>query len=176
MVLGNKIKVLIVDDSLSMRTLFSQMLSMDPGIEVVATAPDPIAAKEMLAKFKPDVMTLDFQMPKMDGLTFLEKVMETTPIPTIIVSSFAQEKSEIALRALSIGAIDIFPKPIFRSNCSTNPIAFELISKVKAAASAKVANLLHKEIIIPKREAIFSPKKPIHQILAIAASTGEQKL
>lgn len=172
-----KIRVLIVDDSNIIQKMFAHMLSLDPNIEVVGFAPDPYVAREKLVQLKPDVMTLDIQMPKMDGLTFLEKVMEHFPVPTIVISSYAKEKSETALRALSLGAVDIFPKPILNNRSKLEEIGHELISKVRAAFGAKVSNIRDHNISHPLQKS--TTLKTSHHggrssniMLAIAASTG----
>ncbi len=169
---NKKIRVLIVDDSISMRKFFTSLLSFDPMIEVVGTAPDPLIALDMLVKLRPDVMTLDLHMPKMDGLTFLEQAMAKHPTPTIIISSFARENSDNALRALSLGAIDIFPKQVFTPGTEVEPIAKGLIIKVRAAAAAIMSNQIQ---ILPAEKQELVPRLPTQlkiQILAIAASTG----
>ncbi|WP_130612809.1 protein-glutamate methylesterase/protein-glutamine glutaminase [Fluviispira sanaruensis] len=172
-----KIRVLIVDDSNIIRQLFAHMLSSDPGIEVVGFAPDPYVAREKLVELKPDVMTLDIQMPNMDGLTFLEKVMEHFPIPTIVISSYAKENSQTALRALSIGAVDIFAKPILDKKTPMESVSAELIAKVRAAAGANVSNIRSMNLSDPLKTNVkkAQPSKTTKNnkiILAIAASTG----
>ena len=107
----DKIRVLIVDDSSVIRRMLQTILSSDPTIEIVGTAPDPYVARDKLVKLRPDVMTLDVEMPRMDGLTFLEAVMKHMPVRTIIISSLTAERSPLALRALEIGAIDVLEKP-----------------------------------------------------------------
>ena len=172
-----KIRVLIVDDSISIRKFFTSLLSFDPAIEVVGTAEDSYVALNMLEKLKPDVLTLDLHMPKMDGLTFLEKMMNVCPTPTIIISSFAKENSENAIRALSLGAIDIFPKQVITPGRDVEPIAQALIAKVRTAASA----VLNRHIQIQTKPIIKQtaitplPVETTEQkikIIAVAASTG----
>lgn len=169
--INKKIRVLIIDDSISMRKFFTSMLSFDPMIEVVGSAPDSFVALDMLVKLRPDVMTLDLHMPKIDGLTFLEQAMAKIPTPTIIISSFAEKNSSNAIRALSLGAIDIFPKQVIAPGTEIEPIARELIRKVRAAATAVMSNQIHKEPII-KHTIVPLPTQLKIQILAIAASTG----
>lgn len=168
-----KIRCLIVDDSAVIRSMLQRMLSSDPEIEVVATASDPYVAREKLVEWKPDVMTLDIEMPRMDGLTFLEKVMAAMPTRTLIISSLAKEQSEMALRALEAGAIDVLAKPAIDVAESLLNMRDELVSRVKAVASAQLQR--------PTRAAQPQVKVPVstralgqttHQILAIAASTG----
>src|SRR5512145_1754649 len=102
----NEIKVLIVDDSALVRKLLTDILSSDPQINVVGTAPDPIIAVRKIKDLKPDVITLDIEMPKMDGLTFLGKLMKLHPMPVLMFSSLTQQGAEVTMKALSLGAID----------------------------------------------------------------------
>lgn len=169
-----KIRVLIVDDSAVIRTLLQKILSSDEEIEVVGTAPDPYAGRDKLVTLKPDVMILDIEMPKMDGLTFLTKVMEHFPTRTIIFSSLSLERSEVALKCLELGAIDTMPKPAIDVTKGMMDFQNELISRVKTAAKAR----------LPEKKTAEAPKTPVqkvksdslirttHQILAIASSTG----
>jgi len=130
-----KIRVLIVDDSAMVRRLASEALSSDPGIEVVGTAADPYDARDRLKELKPDVMTLDLEMPRMDGLTFLRWLMEQQPMPVVVVSSMTARGSDFAIEALRLGAVDVLGKP-------AGPYSFaslerELIEKVRIAAGAR---------------------------------------
>src|SRR5579862_3490974 len=109
--MGYGIKVLIVDDSALVRQLLTHILSTDPDIEVVGTASDPFAAREKIKSLHPDVLTLDIEMPRMDGLTFLEKLMRGHPMPVIMISSLTEKGADTTLRALSLGAVDFVPKP-----------------------------------------------------------------
>ena len=106
------ITVLIVDDSALIRQMFREMLSSEPGIEVLDTACDPLEAREKIKKLNPDVLTLDIEMPKMDGLSFLEKIMSLRPMPVIMCSSLTQKGAEETIRALEIGAFDYIGKPV----------------------------------------------------------------
>ncbi len=106
-----KIKVLIVDDSAVVRQTLSQVLSSDPKIEVLKAARDPLVAMEIMKKTVPDVITLDIEMPRMDGLTFLQKIMNQHPIPVVVCSSLTDKGSETALKALEYGAIEIITNP-----------------------------------------------------------------
>ena len=108
---ADKIKVLIVDDSASVRTTLSAILSDDPEIEVMGTAADPYLAAEKIRKEVPDVLFLDIEMPRMDGLTFLKKIMGQRPIPVVICSSLASEHSDVMMEALAAGAVDVITKP-----------------------------------------------------------------
>ncbi len=131
-----KIRVLIVDDSAFVRKLVAEALARDPAIEVVGTAVDPILAREKIAQLKPDVITLDIEMPRMDGLTFLREIMETRPMPVIIMSSLSKTGSHQALEALRLGAVDVLGKP--GGAYSFGDLGPQLCEKIKAAAIARM--------------------------------------
>jgi two-component system chemotaxis response regulator CheB len=133
-----KIRVLTVDDSALMRQVLAAMLSKDADIEVVGAAPDPYIAREKIKALNPDVLTLDVEMPKMDGLTFLEKLMRGHPMPVVMVSSLTEAGCQTTLRALELGAVDFITKPKIDLREGMEELAQDLISKVKAAASAHV--------------------------------------
>ena len=133
--LNRKIKVLVVDDSMVVRKIVTDALRTDPEIEVVGTATDPYMARDKMLELKPDVITLDIEMPKMDGLTFLRLIMKQHPMPVIIMSSLTQAGSRIALDALEAGAVDVLLKP--SSMVFLSDMAPDLIMKIKAAASAR---------------------------------------
>jgi two-component system, chemotaxis family, protein-glutamate methylesterase/glutaminase len=165
------IKVLIVDDSAIVRQILSRELSKAPDIEVVATAPDPFIARSKIIQYKPDVMTLDIEMPRMDGLTFLRKVMKHHPIPTIIVSSLTPKGSAMALDALRAGAIDVISKP--GAAYTVGDVSDVLIDQVRAASlvSFEKINAIRKKVEsepIPQ----LSLAKTTNRIIAIGASTG----
>ena len=132
------IKVLVIDDSALMRQLLTEILSSDPGIEVVGSAADPYVARDKIMKLNPDVLTLDVEMPRMDGLTFLEKLMVSRPMPVVMVSSLTERGCETTFRALELGAFDFVTKPKIDVANSMQDIHEELTRKVKAAAQAKV--------------------------------------
>ncbi len=133
------IKVLIVDDSALVRKLLTEMLSKDRGLEVVGAASDPYAAREKIKQLNPDVITLDVEMPRMDGLTFLENLMRLRPMPVVMVSSLTQQGADVTLRALELGAIDFVAKPRVDVAGSLVEYADELIEKIKVAAGARVS-------------------------------------
>ena len=128
-----KIRVLIIDDSAVVRKMATDALSADPAIEVVGTAVDPYAARDKIKELNPDVITLDIEMPRMDGLTFLEILMQRRPVPVIVMSSLSQRGSEHALEALRLGAFDVIGKP--GGSYSFGDLGPELITKIKAAGS-----------------------------------------
>lgn len=133
-----KIRVLTVDDSALMRQVLAAMLAKDSEIEVVGAAPDPFIAREKIKALNPDVLTLDVEMPKMDGITFLEKLMRGHPMPVVMVSSLTEAGCQTTLRALELGAVDFIAKPKTDLRQGMEEIAQDLIAKVKAAAQARV--------------------------------------
>ncbi|MGE5398593.1 MAG: response regulator, partial [Chitinophagales bacterium] len=128
----NKIRVIVVDDSAMVRKMLTAELSRDPAIEVVAAAPDPYEAREKIVQLKPDVILLDVEMPRMDGLTFLRKLMKHLPHRVIVVSSLAEAGGEVALKALEYGALEVMAKP--SAAYSVGDMTEQLIEKIKAVA------------------------------------------
>ncbi len=173
-----KTRVLIVDDSAAMRQLLTHILESDPSIEVVGTAPDPYVARDKIKQLNPDVLTLDVEMPRMDGLTFLEKLMRGHPMPVVMVSSLTQAGCDVTLQALEIGAVDFFSKPTIDTLGGVQGGAELIIEKVKAAARARV------RVPAPRPAAPRSAHPPVskpssaasyrltHQVIAIGGSTG----
>src|SRR5580692_8494191 len=147
----NKIRVLIVDDSALMRQVLKEILSQDPEIEVVGAASDPFAAREKILQLKPDVVTLDVEMPRMDGLTFLEKLMRAHPMPVVMISSLTERGCETTLRALELGAVDFVSKPKVDVADGTIEQAAEILEKVKAAALARIGGTRKKPAGSPAR-------------------------
>ncbi len=174
-----KIRVLTVDDSALMRQVLAQLLSKDPGIEVVGSAPDPFIAREKIKALNPDVITLDVEMPKMDGLTFLEKLMAGHPMPVVMVSSLTEAGCQTTLRALELGAVDFIAKPKLDLREGMEEVAQDLIAKIKAAAMAKVGGKgvgrggktepLASRLLPTVSSAMI---KTTDTIIAIGASTG----
>lgn len=165
---GRPIKVLIVDDSAVLRKTLTRILSAEPDIEVVGAAPDPYVARDMIAAEKPDVISLDMEMPKMDGITFLRKLMRHYPIPTVILSSLTPKGSDLAAEALQAGALAVLNKP--RAAFSASGILEDYVNVIRATARADVRK-------IPNLEGRAAPRaKPLsrttNRILAIGASTG----
>ncbi len=136
MLAKKKIRVLIVDDSAIVRKIATEALSKDPEIEVVGTAIDPYVARDKIIQLQPDVITLDIEMPRMDGLTFLKILMQHHPLPVIIMSSLTQSGSSYALEALHAGAVEVLAKPA--GSYSVGDLAEQLVTKVKAAAACKI--------------------------------------
>ena len=135
---SKKIRVLIVDDSALVRKMLAEMMASDPGIEVVGTAPDAMAAREKIKSLNPDVLTLDVEMPKMDGVTFLRNLMRLRPMPVVMVSSLTDHGADVTLDALAVGAVDYLPKPKVDLASTLGEYQAELIEKIKAAAAARV--------------------------------------
>ena len=133
-----KIKVLIVDDSALIRSVMNEIISKQPDMEVVGVAPDPIVARDLIKKTNPDVLTLDVEMPRMDGLDFLEKLMRLRPMPVVMVSSLTERGSEITLRALELGAVDFVTKPKISIQSGMMEYADLIADKIRAAAKARV--------------------------------------
>src|ERR1017187_3662625 len=135
MLANRKIRVLIVDDSAIVRRILSDALSGESDIEVVGTAPDPYVARDKILALRPDVLTLDIEMPRMDGLTFLKKLMHFHPLPAIIISSLAQASCLTALQALEFGAVEVLAKP--GGPYSVGELRQSLAQKVRAPAAAR---------------------------------------
>ncbi|HEY1578798.1 MAG TPA: chemotaxis response regulator protein-glutamate methylesterase [Terracidiphilus sp.] len=176
---SSRICVLVVDDSAVVRQTLTAVLESDPEIEVIATAGDPFVAAERIAEQIPDVITLDIEMPRMDGLTFLKKLMSQHPIPVVICSSLADEGAQSTFKALEYGAVDIVTKPRLGTKQFLEDAAVMLCQTVKAAASAKVRILRPSRIVEPKltADAILSPAthamaETTEKVVVIGASTG----
>lgn len=166
-----KITVLIVDDSALIRQMLSSMLSSDPGIEVVGAAPDPLTARQMIKQLNPDVLTLDIEMPKMDGIEFLEKIIALRPMPVVMISSLTQEGADVALKALEIGAVDYIGKPTSDVRVGLEQKRIEIVSKVKTAAKAKVF-AKKSPATLGQSTVAYSNYTTTEQIICIGASTG----
>jgi len=167
-----KIKVLVVDDSALVRDVLTRELSRDPEIEVVGAVPDPYVARDEIIRLQPDVITLDIEMPRMDGLTFLRKLMRHFPMPVIVISSLTPKGGELALEAMDLGAVDVMCKP--GAAYSVGDLAMEIRDKVKAAARTPVGPSVAPKI--PERSATrLSMTKTTHKVVAIGASTGGTK-
>jgi two-component system chemotaxis response regulator CheB len=182
---AKRIKVLVVDDSALVRSILSDVLSKDPAIEVVGTASDAHIARDKIKKLNPDVLTLDVEMPRMDGLTFLHNLMRLRPMPVVMVSSMTERGAEVTLDALAMGAVDVVSMPRLDVAAKLPEYCDELIAKIKVAAAASVRAL------DPQRAASLKPKsmnplatdvlpvaraprkmRTTDRIIAIGASTG----
>ena len=176
---NQRIRVLIVDDSAVVRQTLRDVLSSDPEIEVIATAGDPYVAADRIAEQVPDVITLDIEMPRMDGLTFLKKMMSQHPIPVVICSSLAEEGAQSTLRALEYGAVEIVTKPKLGTKQFLEDSRITLCEAVKAAAATRLRVLRPSHTVEPKltADAILSPAthamiETTEKVVVIGASTG----
>jgi two-component system chemotaxis response regulator CheB len=172
-VMETDIRVLIVDDSAVVRKVFSNELSRERGIKVIGTAPDPYVARDKIVKLEPDVVTLDIEMPRMDGITFLKKLMKYYPLPVIIVSSLTPKGGKMALEALASGALEVISKP--SAAYSVGDMSVQLADKIRAVARVNVKERLNSvhgsdpvKPVTLSRALIASTNK----IIAIGASTG----
>lgn len=176
-----KVRVLIVDDSALVRKVLTAMLESDPGIEVVGTAADPLIARDKIKQLNPDVLTLDVEMPRMDGLTFLDNLMRLRPMPVVMVSTLTEKGADVTLRALELGAVDFFTKPSADLANTFMEHAPEICAKVRLAAGAKpreratvtrldVAPRLSADAVLPRAQTAGT--RGGTRIIAIGASTG----
>lgn len=178
-----RIKVLVVDDSALVRKILTELIGADPGMEVVGAAGDAYAAREMIKRLEPDVLTLDVEMPKMDGVTFLRNLMRLRPMPVVMVSSLTERGADITLDALSLGAVDFLTKPRLDIAAKLAEYGDELRAKVRAAAGARLRSQAGPTT--PPRgvppaysaDAVLTRQAPLHfrtteRIIAIGASTG----
>jgi len=174
---NGKVKVLIVDDSAVVRKILGLIMSRDPEVEVIGTAPDPFVARDKILRLKPDVLTLDVEMPRMDGITFLEKLMRHHPIPVVIFSSLTPKSCETAIKAMELGAAEVMLKPSLDVAENINELSIQLVDKVKAAAKMRLTRI--SKPIGRKTSSAATPAyadKPMlnttNKIIAIGASTG----
>lgn len=175
------IKVLIVDDSALVRKLLTEMVNAQPDMTVVGTAGDPYIARERIKALNPDVLTLDVEMPRMDGLSFLEKLMRLRPMPVIMVSSLTERSSETTLHALELGAIDYVTKPTHDIRKGIDESSQEIIDKIRIAASARIKNITRRpppppiekkltaDAMLPQTNGHIATTK---KVVIIGASTG----
>jgi len=180
--MGNRIKVLIVDDSALVRESLHKILASDPDIEVIDTASDPYVAVKKMQKNAPDVLTLDIEMPKMDGLTFLQKIMAQYPIPVVVISTLTEKGTESALKALEFGAVEVMAKPKVNTREMLHESALQIIQAIKSAAQAKVSRtkIGNRRAPVTGESGDVAVAPPIpgkshfkaDQIIAVGASTG----
>lgn len=163
------IKVLIVDDSATARAVLTEILESEPTIQVVGTAADAYIARDKIVELRPDVICLDVEMPRMDGITFLKRLMHYMPIPVVMVSSLTQAGAKTTLDALEAGAVDFVPKPHSHIYDGKEEMRDELISKIKIAARVHVKQHVLRSV---QQANTTSLAETTHKILAIGASTG----
>jgi two-component system chemotaxis response regulator CheB len=165
-----KIRTLIVDDSAIVRRILSEELSKSPDIDIVGTAPDPFIARDKILKLQPEVITLDIEMPRMDGLTFLRKLMKYYPLPVIIVSSLTPKGSKLALEAMEIGAVDVIPKP--GGSYSVGDMSDVLAEKIRVASTANITKRSDQHDDYERPAPLSALSETTHKVVAIGASTG----
>src|SRR5579862_10068356 len=165
-----KIRVLVIDDSAIVRKMLSEALAAEADLEVVGTAPDPYVARDKIISLKPDVLTLDIEMPRMDGLTFLKKLMRFHPLPVIVISSLGQSSSQTALDALQCGAVEVLGKP--GGPYSVGELKQDLPQKVRAAANARVGKAKPQPPAAAPEAPLVLADASRSTVIAIGASTG----
>lgn len=170
---SRKIKVMVIDDSALIRSLLSEIINSHTDMTVVATAPDPIIARDLIKLHNPDVLTLDVEMPKMDGLDFLERLMRLRPMPVVMVSTLTERGSEITLRALELGAIDFVTKPKMSITEGIREYTELIADKIRAAAQANIRHAMPKtnDDNAPPRQ-LKNPLISSEKLIIIGASTG----
>ncbi len=182
-----KIRLLIIDDSALIRQMLTQIFSSSEDIDVVGTAVDPIAAREKIKRLNPDVLTLDIEMPRMDGLTFLRNLMRLRPMPVVMISTLTEKGAAVTLEALELGAVDFVAKPKVDVSNSLNAYAEDIIAKVKMAAKAHIRAFEEKpkvtktipaatekrsaDVILPA-SSVKKHFKTTDKIIALGSSTG----
>lgn len=163
-----KIKVLVVDDSALIRSLLSEIIRAEKDFLLVGAAPDAFVAKEMVNTHRPDVITLDVEMPKVDGLTFLDRLMKARPTPVLMVSSLTEQGADVTLKALELGAVDYFPKPKLDIAHGIEAYRTEIVAKIRAVAQAK----LQRRVVKTTSANVVFKFKTTEKVIAIGASTG----
>jgi len=166
------IRVLVVDDSALVRQVLEEGLGRDPGIEVVGTASDPYIARDMIVRLSPDVLTLDVEMPRMDGVAFLRKLMPQHPMPVVMVSALTQRGKQITLEALEAGAVEIVTKPSSNVVNGLSAMMPELLTKIKIASTANVGHWKNKRLQQLQRMVTKPLAESTDKVMAIGASTG----
>lgn len=172
-----EIRVLVVDDSLNVRMLIKRLLEEDPIIVVIGSASDPYEAAGLIAREVPDVITLDLEMPRMNGLTFLRKLMTQHPVPVVVVSSFTEERRELAVKALALGASEIIAKPTLAAAGDVKNLGVRLREAVYAASMQNVfLGRTTKKNVQPATDYFVKPKSDVSKLILIGASTGGTEL
>ncbi|MDH4285675.1 MAG: chemotaxis response regulator protein-glutamate methylesterase, partial [Gallionellaceae bacterium] len=169
---ARKIKVLIIDDSALIRSVLKEVIGSQPDMEVVGAAANPLQAREMIKTFNPDVLTLDVEMPEMDGLTFLDKLMRLRPMPVLMISSLTQQGSEVALRALELGAIDFVPKPKIGIADGLQGYTDEISEKIRTAYASHPARHIAAPVAPSQLPPVANRFITTEKIIVVGASTG----
>jgi two-component system chemotaxis response regulator CheB len=169
---STKIKVLIVDDSALIRTLLTEIVNGQPDMVAVGAAADPLVAREMIRERNPDVLTLDVEMPRMDGLEFLEKLMALRPMPVVMVSTLTEHGADSTMRALELGAIDYVTKPRIDIRRGVSEAGQEIVEKIRIAAGAKMRTSIRPAAPRPALAAIGNRRVSTEKLIIIGASTG----
>ncbi len=177
----SKTRVLIIDDSALVRSLLTEIVNREPDMEAVGAAPDPLVAREMIRAMNPDVLTLDIEMPKMDGLDFLERLMRLRPTPVVMVSTLTERGAEVTLKALELGAVDFVSKPRLGIAAGLNELAADICEKIRVASKARLVRHLQPAAARPAGAGAPHPARPAathysristEKLIAIGASTG----
>ncbi|MFC0179399.1 protein-glutamate methylesterase/protein-glutamine glutaminase [Thorsellia kenyensis] len=166
----SRIRVLCVDDSALMRQILTEMINSQPDMEVIATAPDPLIARDLIKQLNPDVLTLDVEMPKMDGLDFLSRIMRLRPMPVVMVSTLTEKGSDITLKALELGAVDFITKPQVGIRDRMLSYTDLLADKIRIAAKARISKKI--ETTAPPSLFKYQSTSLVSSVIAIGASTG----
>lgn len=172
MTAATKIKVLCVDDSALIRSLMTEIINSQPDMEVVGTAPDPLVARELIKRLNPDVLTLDVEMPRMDGLDFLERLMRLRPMPVLMVSSLTERGSEITMRALELGAVDFVTKPKLGIRDGLMEYTDTIADKLRAAARARIRPATAAPDTAEPAPMLRTPLLSTEKLIIVGASTG----
>jgi two-component system, chemotaxis family, protein-glutamate methylesterase/glutaminase len=172
----NKIKVLVIDDSVLIRKMLTEILNSSPEIEVIGTAADPLIARDLIKQLNPDVLTLDIEMPNMDGITFLRNLMRLRPTPVVMISTLTEKGAGVTLEALTLGAVDFIAKPKVDVLNTLTLYAEEIIAKVKMAAKANIGNSFPRTVkpaeTLNKTDSVKRSLAASNKIIALGASTG----
>ena len=184
--MNRKIRVIVVDDSALVRSLLAEIINRQPDMECIGTANDPLIAREMIREKNPDVITLDVEMPKMDGIDFLGRIMRLRPMPVLMISTLTERGAEVTMRALELGAVDFVAKPRVGVANGLQQLSTEIVDKIRIAASAHVHRMVRPAHTAPAAggAAAAAPAKPAvssasllgklstEKLIAIGASTG----
>ena len=181
--MNRKTRVIVVDDSALVRSLLAEIINRQPDMECIGTANDPLVAREMIREKNPDVITLDVEMPKMDGIDFLGRIMRWRPMPVLMISTLTERGAEVTMRALELGAVDFVAKPRVGVANGLNQLSTEIVEKIRIAASAHVHRMVKPAASAAESATTGAPKPPVssatllgklstEKLIAIGASTG----